>query len=150
VNPGILYGTSITIHTVAAGILPIDTPTNLNMLRLRESNGQPIVGYIVQEDGVAEPQFIAKMDLYMDAPDMTILSGVGTHDVHSKEVAGVLVKGPITFQPDGRIVIQPVNVNDINLTVNISALGLPGSISLQIPAGQMQLTLSGNPLKGRR
>ena len=150
VNPGILYGTSITIHTVAAGILPIDTPTNLNMLRLRESNGQPIVGYIVQEDGVAEPQFIAKMDLYMDAPDMTILSGVGTHDVHSKEVAGVLVKGPITFQPDGRILIQPVNVNDINLTVNISALGLPGSISLQIPAGQMQLTLSGNPLKGRR
>lgn len=148
VNPGVLYGTSITLNAAAIGISIGNVDTNINVLRLRET-GSPILGYIVEEAGVAEPQFIADMNLYMDAPDMSILGGLASHDLNSKSLRAV-VRGPITFEEDGRIVITLANVAAINLTVNISALGLPGNINLRIPANAMKLRLIGNPLKGRR
>lgn len=172
IHPGILYGTSIRINPVAdvsqldllgMCILPVisaicdsladlpEVPTGLNVLRLRETGGQPVKGYIVQEAGLEQPQFIAKLDLYMDAPDMTVLSGLAGHDLKSKLLPGVTVKGPITFMPDGRIVIELVNVKPVDLQVMISALGGNiGWIGLQIPKETMQLRLIGEPLKGRR
>lgn len=169
VNPGVLYGTSITMASsarVTALFIPINvaienTNTGLSVLRLRETGG-PITGYIVQEDGVEAPQFVAQLNLYMDAPDMEIrpdsafldsLSSVA-HDLRSKPLTAV-VKGPITFMPDGRIVIEQSNVTPIDITINVTAT-VPlsplqtGAISLRIPAGAMKLRLIGNPLKGRR
>ncbi|MFZ5601378.1 MAG: hypothetical protein ACOY7J_02910, partial [Pseudomonadota bacterium] len=116
--------------------------------RLRETGG-PITGYIVQEAGVDEPQFVAQLNLYMDAPDMAILGGIVSHNLHSSPLS-VVIKGPVTFLADGRILIEPASVDPINLTVNISALGIPGNINLRIPGGGMQLRLIGSPLKGRR
>ena len=170
VHPGVLYGTSITMASTArvtALIIPInvpieDTNTGINILRLRETGGNPITGYIVEEEGQDQPQFIAQLDLYMDAPDMTIrpdsafldsLSSVD-HDLVSKPLTAI-VKGPITFMDDGRIVIEQANVDNINLTINVEAT-VPlsplqfGTINLQIPANAMQLRLIGNPLKGRK
>ena len=170
VHPGVLYGTSITMASTArvtALIIPInvpieDTNTGINILRLRETGGNPITGYIVEEEGQDQPQFIAQLDLYMDAPDMTIrpdsafldsLSSVDHHLV-SKPLTAI-VKGPITFMDDGRIVIEQANVDNINLTINVEAT-VPlsplqfGTINLQIPANAMQLRLIGNPLKGRK
>lgn len=162
VNPGILYGTSITMSSsaVVLGFLSIpieDVATGLSVLRLRQSGDAPVMGYIVQEDGVDAPQFVSQMDLYMDAPDMTIqvdiplLGGLVSinHNLHSLPLTAI-VKGPITFMPDGRIVIEQANVNDIDLTISISSIAGSGTIGLRIPAGAMQLQLTGNPLKGRR
>lgn len=152
VHPGTLYGTSITIKPSALVTLPT-VPTGLNILRLRETDDQPIMGYIVQEAGVEQPQFISQFDLYMDAPDMSILAGAATHDLNSKLLSGVTVKGPITFMSDGRIVIELGNAKPVDLAVNIRVLDtsfLPGTINLRIPENAMQLRLLGEPLKGRR
>lgn len=169
INPGVLYGTSITMASAArvtALFIPIDvaienTNTGLNILRLRESSG-PITGYIVEEEGQDQPQFIGQLDLYMDAPDMVIrpdsdflnsLSSV-SHDLVSKPLTAI-VKGPVTFQEDGRIVIEQSNVAPIDIVVNVTAV-VPlsplqmGAISLHIPAHAMKLRLIGTPLKGRR
>lgn len=160
VNPGVLYGTSITMDSTATvlGIpIPIaDVATGISILRLRET-GAPIMGYIVQEAGVEAPQFIAQFDLYMDAPDMRIqvdiplLGGLiaVNHNLHSLPLTA-RVKGPITFMPDGRIVIEQANVLPINLTINITSIAGNGSIGLRIPADTMRLRLVGAPLKGRR
>ncbi|HVL00677.1 MAG TPA: Ig-like domain-containing protein [Dongiaceae bacterium] len=149
INPGVLYGTSIGLNASAIGISIGLVNTGINVLRLRETGG-PITGYIVQEDGVAEPQFVAQLNLYMDAPDMAILGGVVSHNLHSSPLS-VVIKGPVSFLDDGRILIEPASVGAINLTVNISAVGIiPGNINLRIPSGGMQLRLIGNPLKGRR
>lgn len=160
VNPGVLYGTSITMDSTATVLgLPIpiaDVSTGVSILRLRESDG-PIMGYIVQEEGVDEPQFIAQLNLYMDAPDMRIqvdiplLGGLITvnHNLHSLPLTA-LVKGPITFMPDGRLVIEQSNVAAMNLTINITSIAGNGSIGLRIPADTMRLRLIGAPLKGRR
>lgn len=155
INPGVLYGTSMRMDTKARVVIEIsinDVDTGLNVLRLRETGGEPIKGYIVQEEGAVEPQFIAEMDLYMDAPDMNIVAlGVftATPDLKSKPLH-VIVKGPITFMEDGRIAIALANVHAVDLRVNISALGNNGYINLQIPADAMKLRLVGSPLKGRR
>lgn len=148
INPGILYGTSIGLNASAIGISIGLVNTGINVLRLRETGG-PITGYIVQEAGVDEPQFVAQLNLYMDAPDMAILGGIVSHNLHSSPLS-VVIKGPVSFLEDGRILIEPATVSPINLTVNITALGIPGNINLRIPGGGMQLRLIGSPLKGRR
>ncbi|AUM13410.1 Ig-like domain-containing protein [Ketobacter alkanivorans] len=155
VHPGIIYGTSIRLDTTARVIVTIpinNVDTGVSILRLRQAGGEPVTGYIVEEEGVAEPQFIAQLDLYMDAPDMVIeVLGVISvaHDLSSKPVQ-VTIKGPVEFLEDGRILITPESLSPVDLIVNVSALNLPGSILLQIPSGAMKMSLIGNPLKGRQ
>ncbi|MCG8312074.1 MAG: Ig-like domain-containing protein [Pseudomonadales bacterium] len=159
VHPGVLYGTSITMDSTAT-VLFIDIPiadvsTGMSVMRLRQSDG-PISGYIVQEEGVDQPQFIAQLDLYMDAPDMAIevdiplLGGLiaVNHSLHSLPLTAV-VKGPVTFLNDGRVRIEQSNVDAINLDIDLTSIAGNGSVSLQIGAGGMQLNVIGNPLKGR-
>ncbi|RLU01321.1 Ig-like domain-containing protein [Ketobacter sp.] len=161
VHPGILYGTSITMDSSARvlGItIPIaDVETGLSILRLRQSGGEPVTGYIVQEAGEDQPQFIAQLDLYMDAPDMEIevdiplLGGLiaVNHNLHSLPLTAI-VKGPITFLEDGRILIEQINVGAIELVINVSSIAGNGAIKMAIEANAMQLRLIGNPLKGRK
>jgi len=162
VHPGILYGTSITMasEVTVLGLLPIpvaDVKTGTTILRLRQASAQPITGYIVSEEGQAQPQFVTRLDLYMDAPDMVIkvdiplLGGLITvnHNLHSLPLSAT-VKGPISFLEDGRIRIEQANVSAINLQIDVSSIAGNGSIPLQLPAGSMHLTLIGNPLKGRK
>ncbi len=166
VHPGVLYGTSITMassaHVLILDVAIEDTDTGISILRLVQSGGAPVTGYIVQEQGRDQPQFIAQLNLYMDAPDMSItpdsafldtLSSV-EHDLVSKPITAI-VKGPVTFMDDGRIVIEQANVANVDLTINVEAI-LPlfpsefGTIDLRIPAGAMNMRLIGNPLKGRK
>ena len=159
VHPGVLYGTSITMDSTATVLfldIPIaDVATGMSVMRLRQSDG-PIRGYIVQEEGVEQPQFIARLDLYMDAPDMEIevdiplLGGLiaVNHSLHSLPLTAV-VKGPVTFLDDGRVRIEQSNVDAINLDIDLTSIAGNGSVSLQIGAGGMRLNVIGNPLKGR-
>ena len=164
VHPGILYGTSITMDSTAQVCIgfcitiPIaDVETGVSILRLRESGGVPVTGYIVEEEGQAQPQFIAQLDLYMDAPDMEIevdiplLGGLiaVNHNLHSLPLTAI-VKGPITFLDDGWILIEQLNLGDIELVINVSSIAGSGAIKMAIEANAMQLRLIGNPLKGRK
>ena len=161
VHPGILYGTSITMESSATvlGIpIPIsDVETGISVLRVRESGGEPVTGYIVAEDGVEQPQFIAQLDLYMDAPDMQIQVNIPllggliavNHNIHSLPLTAI-VKGPITFLEDGRILIEQTNLADIELVINVTSIAGNGAIKMLIPSGAMNLRLIGNPLKGRK
>lgn len=161
IHPGALYGTSITMDAdaVVLGFIPVpisDVSTGVSILRLRETNGEPIIGYIVDEEGVDQPQFIAQLDLYMDAPDMNIEVDIPVlggfinvnHNLHSLPITAT-VKGPITFLEDGRIRIEQANVGAIELTIEVTSVAGDGSIDLTIPEGAMQLQVIGNPLKGR-
>lgn len=156
INPSILYGTSIRMDVTALSALPINNiETGINILRLREI-GSPVTGYIVQEEGKEEPQFIGDLNLYMDAADMRIsVAGIMSvyHNLHSYPIRAV-VKGPVKFMGDGRIVIEQSNINPIVIKVEVSSvlsfLIGDGSITLEIPANAMKLRLVGAPLKGRR
>jgi len=149
INPGIIYGTSLTIDAVALYIIPItNIMTRQIMLRVQESDSEPVTGYIIQADGEEQAQFVARLNLYMDAPDMLILAGNVSHDLKSKPIEAFL-KGPVSFLEDGRISISATTVTDINITINLtfSTIGL-GSLTLQIPAGELNLNLTGELLKG--
>ncbi len=153
-HPGILYGSSIRLDTTANVIfnIPIqNVDTGMTLMRVRQPPGTPVYGYIVEEDGVASPQFILKMDMYFDAPDMDIsVAGVisVSHNLHSYPFS-VTLKGPVTFMADGRLKIDLANVFPVDINVAVVSLGLTGGIDLQIGTGAMQVQLFADPLPGR-
>ena len=97
----------------------------------------PVTGYIVDEGGT--PTLIVELGLYMDAPDMSV--PLSDHDLHSKPLTAIL-RGPMTFLPDGRISIALANTADLPVVVNIDApLGVDGRVNMIVPANEMKLSL---------
>ena len=144
VYPNSIIGTSITMNTTALGIIPItNVATGVMVMRLREM-GAPIYGYILNEPGVADPQFVITNNVYFDNPDISI--PLATEDLHSKELV-VTLKGPVTFRPDGRMDVALKSTGEVTVRANISALFIPGTIDLKIPAGEMRITLAGPLLR---
>jgi hypothetical protein len=143
ISPQAMYGTSVGIDAVA--LLTISTDTGTSVLRVREPASGPLTGYIIDKGG---PTLVVALDLYMDAPDMSIL--LSTHDLHSKPLS-VSLEGPVTFLPDGRIAIAAHNVADIPVSVGVdnSILGT-GTVDLIVPAGEMRLQLVSPLLRGGR
>jgi hypothetical protein len=139
-----MYATSVAM-TASAIILPITTNTGISVMRVREpQGGGPLEGFIVERDG--KPTMVVALDLYMDAPDMAL--PIAVHDMHSKPLS-VLLSGPLTFRPDGRIAIVLGNEADIPITVGIAApLGLSGTVDLVVPRGEMKLQLLSRPQRG--
>ena len=93
------------------------------------------------------PEFRADVDLYLDAPYLEAPLG-GQHNQHSYPLTMELT-GPLTFLPNGRMVINQVNGNVIPISVELTQLlgFLGASIDLQIPAGAVKLQYVGVPLK---
>ena len=58
-------------------------------MRLREPAGGPVTGYIIDDGG--EPTMVVALDLYMDAPDLS-LPLVDGHDLHSKPLSISLLR----------------------------------------------------------
>ncbi len=131
-----MYGTSITM-TANLGI-STTSPTGMQIMRIREPASGPVMGYIVDRNGT--PTMVLGLDLYMDAPDMSLPLGTG-HDLHSKLLA-VTLEGPLKFLSDGRIAIQLANTADLPVTVNVSPPLLGnGKINMIVPKGEMKLSL---------
>jgi hypothetical protein len=145
VLPNVLLNTSMSMNTTVIGLLPInDLPTNELIMRVREPTG-PAIGYIMREPGSTAPSFVIKQSVYLDAPDLSIAGGLASHDLHSKALE-IPLKGPVTFLPDGRMHVALTNLEDVPVSVNISA-GLSGGIDLNIPKGELHLTVVGPPLR---
>ncbi len=134
--------TSLTINataTIAGQDVDIrNVPTGLMHLRLLEPTAAGAVGYIL-DDGTGTPVFVIKVDTLMDAPDLSILAGVVSHDVASKRVSLTLA-GPVTFTADGRMRVTLRNLGDVLIPVNLSAV-FDGRINLRVPSAALTLTL---------
>ncbi|MBK7862652.1 MAG: Ig-like domain-containing protein [Archangiaceae bacterium] len=146
VLPNSLLNTSLSMDTRVVGIVPMnDLPTRQLIMRVREPSG-PAYGYIIKEASAPNPVFVIRQSIYLDAPDLSIAGGLASHDLQSKPL-DVVLKGPVTFLPDGRMRVAMANLADVPLSVNIRALGLSGGIQMRIPKGEMHLTVVGDPLR---
>ncbi|WP_300411308.1 Ig-like domain-containing protein [uncultured Alcanivorax sp.] len=168
--PTLIQASSVTLKVKIIGLFDSDTPTETQFMRMRyqcvawpedadnfcgkkhpdgsfvydEWERQGLIpGWIVQTP--EGPEFRADVDLYLDAPYMHILLD-GTHNQHSYPLTMNLA-GPVTFLPDGRMVIEQLNSNDIAVDVNLSVLILNLKIYLKIPAGGVKLQYLGEPIK---
>lgn len=141
-SPQAMYATSLSM-TAQTALAPIGTDTGTNIMRIREPTGGPVMGYIV-DDGAGKPKMVLTLDLYMDAPDMSVL--LSSHDLHSKKLT-LNLEGPVTFLADGRIAISLANNADVPVTVAISG-PLSGTVKMVLPKGAMHLQLSSPALRG--
>ncbi len=143
ITPQAMFATSINM-SASVGI-SISTDTGTSVMRLRQpTGGGPITGFIIDDGGT--PAMVVNLDLYMDAPDMSL--PLSSHDLHSKKLS-LSLKGPVTFLADGRIAIAAKNLADAPITVNINApLGISGGVNMILPAGGMRLQLLSRPLRG--
>lgn len=136
-------GTSLTLDTVAL-ILPLTVETGASILRVRDSfpTSKTLTGYIVNEEGQEQPQFILKLNAYLDTPDLVILGGLATADLVSKPIATWL-KGPVTFLEDGRINVELKSLSAIDIPVGIDVLSIgAGGLDLEIPKGSLVLSVA--------
>ena len=168
--PTMIQASSVTLKVKILGIAESDTPTETQFMRMRyncvawpedadnfcgkknpdgsfvydswERQGL-IPGLIVQTP--SGPEFRADVRLYLDAPYMHILLD-GSHNQHSYPLTMKLA-GPVSFLPDGRMVIEQLNSNDIAVDVNLSVLILSPKIYLKIPVGGVKLQYLGEPIK---
>ncbi len=141
--PEAMYGTSTTMTATVFGI-DIDTDTERSVMRVREPTGGPVMGYVVDRSG--KPTLVVTLELYMDAPDMSVPAS--DHDLHSKALS-VTLEGPMTFLQDGRIAISLANTADLPIEVEITNFLLTGTVKLLVPARQMKLQLVSPPPRGR-
>lgn len=168
--PTMINATSLTLLVKILGFIPSDTPTETQFMRMRyhcvawptnaanycgkqnpdgsyvydEIERQGLIpGWIVAtENG---PEFRADVDLYLDAPYMHIVAG-GTHNQHSYPLT-MNLSGPLTFLPDGRMAINQLNSNEIDVNVVLGVLGFSPEIYLKIPVGGVKLQYLGEPIK---
>jgi hypothetical protein len=141
VHSHIVVATALTL-TANVGVLPVTSTTGIQFQRSTEPDTAPIVGYIM-DDGTGHPIFVVHEKLYLDAPDLNILGGVASADLQSKEI-NALLRGPITFEQDGRQQVHLITAKDINITINLTTLSLgTGSVTITIPAGGLSFNLRG-------
>ena len=146
--PGIILSTSTSMDTTALfGLVPLNNiNTGALLMRTREST-TPQLGYILSDPNSSSPQLVLQQSLYVDAPDLSILDGLVSHDLKSKPIS-FNFKGPVTFLPDGRMSVAVTNLDDETLTVNLSSFGITaGSIEMLIAAGELHITLAGPLLR---
>jgi len=143
IAPESMYATSISLAAVV--VITINTTTETTVMRVREpASGGPVTGYIFDDNGTAKLE--VELGLYMDAPDMDVT--LSSHDLHSKALSLVL-EGPVSFLPDGRISIAASNVADVPITINIhQSIAGDGHVDLVVPQGDMSLQLVSRPLRG--
>ncbi len=132
--------TSLTISATAVGIDLSNIQTGMMRIRLLEPTAEGAVGYIMSgADG--KPVIVVRAQTLMDAPDLSIFLGLVAHDVNSKPVNLVLA-GPVTFLPDGRMQVVLHNRGAVLIPVNISTALFDGRITLRVPDGTLTLSLT--------
>jgi Bacterial Ig-like domain len=141
-SPQAIYATSIGLDATA--LITINNDTGTSVMRVRDAAAGPVTGYIIDRDG--SPVLVAALDLYMDAPDLSI--PLSSHDLHSKRLA-VTLDGPVTFFADGRIAITLSNTAALPVTVTVDApIVGQGTIGMEVPAREMKLQLVSPALRG--
>lgn len=163
VNAQHVMGSSLTLEATVGGLIPVALETGALVLRFSpydDAPVQPLRGFVVNEVGVDDPQFIIRLDAWLDAPDLNPLGldFLVSHDVKSKRVSAYL-KGPVKFLRNGRITLESINVTaleaDVQLGIDLPLLGdlldilIPGdgvgSAKLGIRKGDFRIRVVNNP-----
>lgn len=140
-SPQAMYATSVGLD--AQALITISNDTGTSVMRVRDGTA-PVMGYIIEKNG--KPTMLAKLELYMDAPDLSI--PLSSHDLHSKKLT-VSLEGPVTFLADGRISIALTNTAPMPVTITIDApIVGNGTVSMEVPTGEMKLQLISPALRG--
>jgi len=181
VHPTVLHLTSNKLFTSVLGLLPLAVETGPQQLRVLPKQGGSIAARIV-DGGIDEatgkqkpPIFDVVVDAYYDAPYVEILNGLADTTLKSL-VVPMHLRGPITFTPDDRMIIDMALQNEVTVNVdililtqqslftilgnnafsqalntwlnaNLGADHKAGSISFKIPAGTAGLYLVSEPLQ---
>ncbi len=146
--PPVLMTTTSSVYAQILGLVEPEVPTEPLVMRARyadDGNGnrtEPVRGYI-RHDGNSLT-FDTTLDLFLDAPEMEAPLGL-PHNLHSLELNDLQLNGPLTFLPDGRLVIGLLSLNAQNIDVSIG--GGAATIDLQIPAGGVNLTFQSGSIK---
>jgi hypothetical protein len=142
-SPQLVIVTSLPLNTKLITGTTILQDTGALVMRLREAPAGPAMGYVIDDHGT--PTFVARLALYLDAPDLGFV--FAEHDLHSKPLS-VDVRGPLRFLPDGRIAIAVANVADVPIDVNIQGNNQTGVVHMLMPLGGLKLQLVSPPLRG--
>lgn len=130
INPEIVMGTNL-VMTAQVGPVPLELDTGPLVLRFspyfdEELRDTPLRGFVLNEAGADEVQFIARLDALMDAPDVEILGGLGTGNVRSVRLSSY-IQGPVQYQTNGKIALVSDNRTamsaDLVLNLNTDILG---------------------------
>jgi hypothetical protein len=141
-SPQAMYATSVGLD--ADALITISSDTGTTVMRVRDGT-TPVTGYIIERDG--KPVMVTKLELYMDAPDLSIIAT--SHDLHSKPLT-VVLEGPVTFLADGRISIALTNTAalPVAITITPNLIFGPGTVRMEVPAREMKLQLISPALRG--
>lgn len=147
IAPTTIYGTELVMDANVFGLGLINNlSTGRMIMRVRETDG-PVTGYIVEADD-GKSELYVTMNIYLDAPDLSILGGAASHDLRSTELV-IDLRGPITFLDDGRLQIHLLNVEPVDVLVGISTLGFnTGAMLLNIASGGMVVNYMSHATRG--
>ncbi|WP_101676380.1 Ig-like domain-containing protein [Alloalcanivorax mobilis] len=152
--PGQITATSLTAYTRLSdteAYVPSDSGPQVMRMRYEEDeNGirnQPITGWI--RNTVSGPVLDATVDLYVDIPELqyNLFALSGQHNMHSHPIT-LSLTGDIDFMDDGRMVIEQINTNLVDLDVRIYASGrVKGSMDLRVAAEGTRINYISQPIK---
>ncbi len=161
ISEAVVY-TKLPGALVLLGIGAPPAPTGPQLMRIRYTCtpsggdcGAPhygrVKGWIVEDqDG---PQFLTKLELYLDVPKLAprvtgLIPATLTHNLHSYDLSLELA-GDVTFLDDGRLQIEQISQNALDLEVVLGniPLGLDGKVYLTIPTGGTFLNYLSTPIK---
>lgn len=167
--PTMLATSSISVFTRVKvfGLVKLqeETVTNTQVLRMRyakdnrtcesDCDRNSLIPGIITTGDDGQPVFRTRVDLLLDAPDMTVPLG-GTHDLYGRPFEFEL-KGDIVFFDDGRMQIEQRNLNPVGnddelmVTANTAGLNDAGLVTLKLPLriaeGGTYLNFISNPVK---
>lgn len=149
INPEIVMGTQLGMTATGAFLIPLELDTGPLVLRFSpyfDDPERPLLGFVVNEEGSDEMQFVARLDALMDAPDIAILGGLAEGNVRSVQLQSY-VKGPVKYLPSGQIALESANVTameaDLALKINSEFLDIP--LIGDLFAGLLDAIQSGAP-----
>ncbi|MGB1765184.1 Ig-like domain-containing domain [Alloalcanivorax xenomutans] len=167
--PGQIMSTSISIYTILSGYVGVGLNTGPQLMRMRYSKEDPScqdsatvqcmrtkpISALIKEGENGKPILEAEVDVYIDLPDLYAkLFEIGlagqSHNLSSLP-ATLKMEGEINFLDDGRMTVNQVNINDVDINFEIEYLGyVSGNFKLIVPAYGTNLVYNGDPVKGRK
>ncbi len=175
IHPSRIVTTGTTVYPVLTDIATsltqavLPAPTGPQIMRIRYScdanpaAGAPcaaddqgrVKGWII--DGASEPQFVTRLNLYLDAPQLepvAVLAGIAqvfTHNLHSYPLT-LGLSGEVTFLDDGRLEIHQLSTQALPVDVYLGGMVADlvvgaDAIHMQIPEGRTELNYVSEPVK---
>ena len=114
-----------------------------------------VKGWIIE--GANEPQFVTRLNLYLDAPQLepvAVLGGAAqafTHNLHSYPLT-LGLSGTVSFLDDGRLEIHQLSTETLPVDVYLGGMVADlvvgvDAIHMQIPEGRTELNYVSEPVK---